>query len=128
MFSLSISFGPTGTVWDLLFKDADKAHEMEARFFPEGIRKAREENPNSANPSVYVTDDFGQSANIPVDSFNGSMLEDLDLIEAARIQRSLADERCKAKFLQAARSDSTIRAGMGNQMPIMQPMGGFPRN
>jgi hypothetical protein len=118
MFSLSISFGPTGTIWAFMFKDKERA---EAAYYD-----AR----NFSDKSIGFTieDDFGQDASFPRSGVNGSLLEDLDLIEAARIQRSLADERCKAKFLQAARSDSTIRAGMGNQMPIMQPMGGFPRN
>ena len=118
MFSLSISFGATGMVWAFLFKEEKTAKECEL--------SAKDNWVNAGG--FNVTDDFGQNAGFKSKDVHAILLEDLDLIEAARIQRSLADERCKAKFLQAARSDSTIRAGMGNQMPIMQPMGGFPRN
>jgi hypothetical protein len=121
MFSLSISFGPTGMVWAYLFKELEKPQEAYNAYVDYKV--------NHAENGIFIgSDDFGQCYAIPFDEIRGMMFEDLDLIEAARIQRSLADERCKAKFLQAARSDSTIRAGMGNQMPIMQPMGGFPRN
>jgi hypothetical protein len=118
MFSLSISFGPTGMVWAFLFKEEKNAKECELNA----------KNLWADQDGFNIVDDFGQNAAFKSKDVHAILLENLDLIEAARIQRSLADERCKAKFLQAARSDSTIRAGMGNQMPIMQPMGGFPRN
>ena len=37
------------------------------------------------------------------------LLEDLDLAEAARIQRSLADERGEVRLMEAAKLDPVIR-------------------
>jgi hypothetical protein len=55
---------------------------------------------------------------------HGVLLEDLDLVETARIQRSLADERTKAKFIQAATNDPTIKAAMRPAGPgVLTPMG-----
>lgn len=120
MYSLSISFGPTGTVWAYLFKEEAKAAEAYNAYV--------EYKMDHAEGGMFIgSDDFGQCYAIPFAEIRGVMFESLEQIEQARIQRSLADERCKAKFIQAAKTDPTIRAAMGNQMPIMQPMSGFPR-
>jgi hypothetical protein len=116
MYSLSISFGPTGTVWALLFKEEAKAAEAYNAYVSNKVAKE--------NGVLIGTDDFGQSYAIPFYEIRGVLLESLEQIEEARIQRSLFDERCKAKFLQRARTDPTIRAAMGNQTPVLQPMGG----
>jgi len=114
MYSLSISFGPTGLVWAFLFKEKEKAKAAEL--------KAK--GKMSDFPYFSVEDDFGQSGNFTHESVHGALLEDLDQIEEARIQRSLADERCKAKFMARAKSDPTIRQAMGQGPGIVSP---FPR-
>ena len=115
MWNLTICFGPTGTIWAFLFKDKEKAE-----------RKSQETTiAITSHTAVAISDDFGQLATFEADSIHASLLEDLDLIEQARIQRALADERVKVKFIAAAKSDPTIRQAMqGGQQPILTPMGG----
>jgi hypothetical protein len=108
MFNLTICFGPTGTVWAFLFKDKERA---------DAARK-------NATQDNMIEDDFGQVFHI-VGVVHGILLEDLDQIEQARIQRALADERVKAKFMVAAKSDPVIRQAIqGQQAPIMTPFRG----
>jgi hypothetical protein len=115
MFNVSISHGPVGTVWALLFKTEEKAGELYNAYVEH----------NRAEGGVLIgTDDFGQSYAIPFDEIHAILLEDLDQIEQARIQRALADERVKAKFMVAAKSDPVIRQAIqGQQAPIMTPFG-----
>lgn len=120
MFSLSINFGTSGS-WALLFKEEEKAGQAYNAYVEHIVN-------NAEGGAMIGTDDYGQSYAIPFVEIRGILLEDLDQVEAARIQRSLADERCKAKFIQAAKTDPVIRTAMGQQAPILQPMGGFPRN
>jgi hypothetical protein len=117
MHSLSISFGPTGTVWAYLFKEEAKAAEIYNAYVKHQIQ-------DDVGGVLIGSDDFGQSFAIPFSDIVGMMIEDLDQIEEARIQRSLADERCKAKFMQRAKSDPTIRQAMGQGPGIVSP---FPR-
>jgi hypothetical protein len=118
MYSLSISFGPTGTVWAYLFKEetnAAKTYNAWVSYKVNGEERG----------ALLGSDDFGQSYAIPMDEIRGVMIEDLDQIEEARIQRSLADERCKAKFMVRAKTDPVIRQAMGVGSPgIVSP---FPR-
>jgi len=112
MYSLSISFGPNGLVWAFLFKDKNKAE------------LAYELISNPSIQNLIIEDDFGQKACFKAEAIHSFLVEDLDQIEEARIQRSLADERCKAKFMQRAKSDPTIRQAMGQGPGIVSP---FPR-
>ena len=118
MFNLSISFGPTGTVWALLFKTEEKAGEAYNAYMDYKMSGA-------TNGVLIGSDDFGQSYAIPFNEIRGVLLEDLEQIEAARIQRALVDERCKARFMAAAKTDPVIRQAMqGGGAPILTPMGG----
>ena len=116
MYSLTISFGPTGTVWAFLFKDKETAN---------GVFDAIHEQINEKS-GTYVQDDFGQRAMVVL-PIHGICLEDLDQVEAARIYRSLAEERLKVKLMEAARADPVIRAAIAqqNRAPVLTPMGGF---
>ena len=111
MYSLTICFGPTGTTWAFLFKEKAPAEAVR-----DGI----------AGETVVVTDDFGQHATIKADAIHGMCLEDLDAIEAGRIQRSLAEERVKVKLMTAAKADPVIAAAIRQQQqtPVLTPMGG----
>ena len=119
MYSLSISFGPTGLVWAFLFKEKNDAAMNAATF-----HDAKDPNKNPMNQRVMVSDDYGQTAEFMLGSVRAVLVEDLDQIEEARIQRSLADERCKAKFMARAKSDPVIRTAMGQGPGIVSP---FPR-
>jgi len=115
MFNLTICFGPTGTIWAFLFKEKPASD------------CAVLDISHSKDMSVTVNDDFGQKGFFEKGSIHGFILENLDQIEQARIQRALADERVKAKFMQAARSDATIMAAarQGQNGPgVLTP---FPR-
>ena len=105
MYSLSIHFGPNAMVWAFMFKEKEKA---DAAF-------ALTNQNNCPDISGFeITDDFGQQCYIDYANFHGSMLEDLDLVEEARIQRSLYNARGEVKARQRASTDAVIRTGMGN--------------
>ena len=72
-------------------------------------------------------DDFGQTAQIAAKDIHGWLLEDLELVERARIERSLAEERCKVKLMEAAKSDAVIGAAIRKSQgaPVLTPLGGF---
>ena len=119
MYSLTISFGPTGTAWALLFKEEAKAEEAYNAYM--------EAKMNGAERNVLIgSDDFGQAYAIPLDEIHGIVLEDLEQIEAARIYRSLAEERIKVKLMAAAKTDPVIGPALrGQGSPVLTPMGGF---
>ena len=116
MWNLTICFGPTGTIWALLFKTEEKAAEAYNAYVEHKINRAE-------GGIVIGSDDFGQSYAIPFDQIHAILIESLEQIEQARIQRALADERVKAKFMAAAKSDATIRQAMQGATPIMTPFG-----
>jgi len=105
MYSLSIHFGPNAICWAFLFKDKKKA---EAAF--ESILDGK----------TSITDDFGQTAKIIGMQIHGWMLEDLDLVEEARILRSLANARGEVKARTRAQTDPVIRAA-SNGPAVLQP-------
>ena len=114
MFSLTINFGPTGTAWAFLFKDKEKADEAYALM--------------CSVPCMVesLVDDFGQKAVFKNSEVHGIVLEDLEQVEAARIYRSLAEERIKVKLMAAAKSDPLIAEAMRRAQgaPVLTPMGG----
>ena len=112
MYSLSIHFGPNAMVWALLFKDKERALAHYSAYETAKGRKL---------PGRYIVDDdFGQQASVELDSIHGVMLEDLDLVEEARILRSLANARGEVKARQRASTDPVIR--QAQQGPsVLQP-------
>jgi hypothetical protein len=114
MYSLTISFGPVGTTWAFLFKDKENAEQCRKNAV-DFLVKGR---------GLEITDDFGQHASITSETIHGISFEDLDLVEAARIYRSLAEERIKIKLQAAAKSDPVIGPLMNSRGPgILTPMG-----
>lgn len=107
MYSLTIHFGPNAICWALLFKEEEKAATVYNAYVTAKIQQA-----NEGMPLLIGSDDFGQSFAIPFNEISGILFEDLDLVEAARIQRSLAEERCKVKLMAAAKADPTIAAAI----------------
>lgn len=119
MYSLTIHFGPSSVAWAFLFKEKAVA---ESAFSIADVAICE-------NTFFRITDDFGQISVFTAGSATGALLEDLELIETARIQRSLAEERCKIKLMNAAKSDPVIRDAMQRQgAPILSPMGGYRQN
>jgi hypothetical protein len=103
MYSLTIHFGPNALQWQFLFKEKEKAEEAKSHFQLD------------TEGSALIEDDFGQSAEFKLEIVHGVLLEDLDLVEEARIQRSLYNARGEVKARQRASTDAVIRTGMGNQ-------------
>ena len=110
MYSLSIHFGPNAMVWAFMFREKEKAVTAFA-----GVDIAIcEDN------FFRVEDDFGQIAVFGAGAATGVMLEDLDLVEEARILRSLANARGEVKARQRASTDPVIR--QAQQGPsVLQP-------
>jgi len=110
MYSLTIHFGPSAMVWQFLFKE-----------------KAAAENAYGAatvNGYFRIDDDFGQTGYFESSARHGVLLEDLDLVEEAQIQRSLVNARAQAKLNSRASQDPTLRAAQAMRGPAMiQPMG-----
>jgi hypothetical protein len=108
MYSLTIHFGPNAMCWALLFKEEAKAGEAYNAYVSWKMNGA-------SDGALIGSDDFGQSYAIPFSEIHGVLLEDLDLVEEARIQRSLYNARGEVKARQRAATDAVIRQGMGNQ-------------
>jgi hypothetical protein len=112
MYSLTIHFGPNAMSWALLFKDKERAFSYYSAY----------ETAKGRNlPGRYILeDDFGQHLSLELNSVHGILLEDLDLVEEARILRSLANARGEVKARQRAATDPTIR--QAQQGPsVLQP-------
>jgi hypothetical protein len=110
MYSLSIHFGPNAMVWAFLFKNKELASD-----FYNGAIKAIDED-----WFLKIEDDFGQQCFFKKGQISGALLEDLDLVEEARILRSLANARGEVKARQRATTDPTIR--QAQQGPsVLQP-------
>jgi hypothetical protein len=115
MYSLTICFGPAATSWMYLFKEEAKAGEAYNAYVDHKMNHAK-------GGCLIGSDDFGQAYAIPFDEIRGMMLEDLDLTEQARIERSMVDARAQTKFNVRAKSDPTIQAAMRGPS-VISPMG-----
>ncbi len=113
MYSLTIHFGPNAIMWQFLFKDKEKAYES--------FMRASQQVDKATHFSI--ADDFGQEGTFGYASVHGVLIEDIDLMEEARILRSLADARASAKLQSRARTDSVIRAAQTGA-PVLTPIGG----
>src|SRR5437879_2532407 len=110
MHSLTICFGPTGTVWNLLFKEEAKAKEAYA-----AIGKSD------------VTDDFGQTIGTSLNAIHGILLEDLDVSQVAQVERGLHQARGQAKAQTRAMEDPIIKESLRRQQmgpAVMSPVPG----
>jgi hypothetical protein len=110
MYSLTIHFGPNAIQWQFLFKDHEDALAAYDKTFAE-------------TELVWIADSFGQRGMFRVASISGVLLEDINAMEEARIERSLADARASTKLQGRARTDPTIRAAQQGA-PVLTPMGG----
>lgn len=110
MYSLTISLGPTNTPWQFLFKEEKKAGDIYNAYVEFVVNE-------NVGGLLLGNDDYGQSFAIPFSDIHGVLLEDLDLTTESRIQRTLDQERGKAKYMERAKNDPTLRAAMGRQGP-----------
>lgn len=113
MYSLTIHFGPNAMQWPLLFKEEEKAGVIYNAYLDFQVSEA-------TAGMLIGSDDFGQSFAIPMEQIAGILLEDMDLVEEARIYRSLANARGEVKARQRAMSDPVIRTAQ-NGPAVMTP-------
>lgn len=113
MYSLTIHFGPNAMVWSLLFKEEEKAAAIYNAYMDYMVSEAE-------SGMLIGADDFGQSFAIPMQEISGVMLEDLALVQEARIFRSLDNARGEIKAKQRAATDPVIRTA-GQGPAVLQP-------
>lgn len=112
MYSLTIHFGPNAMCWQFLFKEKENAYAAQKEVWAKDTGW------------LDMDDDFGQFGRVLRSSVHGVLLEDLDLVEEAQIQRSLVNARAQAKLNSRAAQDPTLRAAQAMRGPAMiQPMG-----
>lgn len=120
MFSLTICFGPQGTMWQLLFRDREKAEKAT------GIISF------VAEMAIEIEDDFGQRATFDSASIHSWMLEDMTLSKAARVELVLHQARTQAEAQIQAESDQMLKSVRARQNgpalinPMGMPGGGRP--
>ncbi len=107
MYSLSIHFGPNAMVWAFLFKEKPNFESLKTEM-------------HSGASCFNITDDFGQNGYFRCKEVHGMTLEDLDLVEEARILRSLANARGEVKARTRAMSDPVLR-GAQQGPSVLQP-------
>jgi hypothetical protein len=113
MYSLTIHFGPNAMVWSFLYKDEKKAQSL--------FNNVQNAIGSGKELGGIITDDFGQTSYIDAKSISGVLLEDMDLVEEARIYRSLANARGEVKARKRAATDPVIREGMNAGPSVLQP-------
>lgn len=113
MFSVTVCFGPTGTLWNFLFKTEEKAQGIYNSYVDHKVN-------NAEFGCLIGTDDFGQAFAFDLPLINGVMLENLDESQQGQIERALHNARSQGKAQQRAAGDPTIRAAMMTQGPAVQ--------
>ena len=113
MYSLTIHFGPNAMCWSFLFKEKETAASS--------FMRASQQIDSATHLSIC--DDFGQEGTFGYASVHGSLLEDLALVEEARISRSLYNARGEVKARQRAMTDPVIRTA-GQGPAVLQPQFG----
>ena len=99
MFSITVALANTQIVWTFMYKTKESADAAWHKRFNTG--------------SFFTfSDDFGQSAQIPTESYGGALVEDLDQSKQAHIERSLHVERVKVQANRAAQSDPVLKTEM----------------
>ena len=114
MHKLTIVFGPTGTVWPLMFKTEEAAKAAYA-LVNEAVFTA---------DSFELFDDFAQSVRIRAGQTQGAMLEDLEVSKLAHVEHQMHVWRVQALSQQTATTDPMLRAAAARQGPaVITPQG-----
>lgn len=101
MHSLTICFGPSATVWTLLFKEEEKAATIYNAYTSSRLSELLQ--------LIIGCDDFGQAISIPNTAIHGMMLEDMALSQDAAVERGLHQARTQAKAETKAMTDDVIK-------------------
>lgn len=112
MHSLTICFGPTGTIWTLLFKAEEKAGVLYNAYVDHRMNKAE-------GGALIGADDFGQSIAIDMDQIHSIMIDDMDQSQMAYIERALHQARSQAKAQSRAMGDPILKTAIMSQGPAV---------
>jgi len=115
MHSLTICFGPTGTIWTLLFKEEERAKSVFALLV------------GADGGALATVDDFGQQILIRPEEVRGMLLEDMDLSLMAQVERGLHQARAQGKAQERAMADPVIAQSLRRQQmgpAVMSPVPG----
>lgn len=107
MHSLTICFGPSNTVWNLLYKEGEKAALVYNDWLTQG------------GAVIAATDDFGQTIAFTREQVHGMLLEDLEQSQMAQVERGLHNARTQAKAQTRALADPSLAASMRAQGPAV---------
>ena len=112
MFSLTICFGPQGTMWQLLFRTKEKI-ETEIKCLRDG------------DDQLLIADDFGQTVTVAYRSIHAWMIEDMTQSKVARIDLALHAARTQAEAQIQAESDQMLKSVRARQNgpALINPMG-----
>lgn len=102
MHSLTVLFGPTGSIVAFLFKEKEKAE------------KALTAIKSETGPFVTIEDDFGTRGEFKTDSIFGRVLEDLVGAGEAVIERSLQQAKTQYKAQNRAANDPSLKFTAAN--------------
>lgn len=116
MHSLTICFGPTGTIWNLMFKSE------------EGLKAAEEKAMQDPTRETYfvMTDDYGQNVSIKREQIIATLLQDMDQSALVQIEVGVHNLRTQARTQQRAATEPALKAAMMAQGPAVLS-GGVPR-
>jgi hypothetical protein len=127
MFSLTIAVGNTS--WAFMFKTQENLDNAKKALY--GAYGLDNDVFNTVKQTtVYVTDDFGQHADLVLGSIHGFVAEDLSLSKHAHIERALQQARTHAEAQTAWQNDPVARAaarGPSVLAPGMMTNGRFPQ-
>ena len=119
MYAISISFGPVGTTWRLLFEKEEKAVQQYE------LVTLHNDKTHSFHPNdtVVLEDDYGQKVFFKHAGVHAVILENLDKSKLASVEMALHNARTQASAQQRAGADPTLRAATMTQPAVISPMG-----
>ncbi len=107
MHSLTINFGPTGTLWGLMFKSEESAQI--AYDVLTGTRGEPTDDYNKTTSLIRLVDDFGQKVVLERSAIHGYVLEDMDVSGMAHVERTHHQARLQRTASKLAESDASLR-------------------
>lgn len=115
MFTLTIAVGNVS--WPLVFKGEHDALAASNKLFAFASSDATE--------PALVVDDFGQIAIVRRKELHGWLVEDMEKVKLAHVERAIYANHMQIDAQSRANSDPKIRAARGGSGPgIVTPFGG----
>lgn len=116
MYSISISFGPVGTTWRLLFKSKENFEEMAA-----GISDVITKN-QFPEHLLELADEYGQKLSVRHEQIHAIMYEDLDQAQLAQVEMTHREARTQNLARQRVEGDPSTRGSVRGPS-VITPMG-----